>query len=146
MIANLAEFHCEHEKFYSQAPLQDAVTLEARSRILKALAERAKGTSNRGAVSESLRRGNRPKAPGLTAESGVVFMEGEGEPAEIARLKRDRTWLDSGAYRRGVGVPIGSDDRWLGRSPSGSSMKDLAQESGPIGSRSMVSPKCMSSA
>jgi hypothetical protein len=28
-------------------------------------------------------------APGLTAESGILFMESEGEPAEIKRLKRD---------------------------------------------------------
>ena len=27
--------------------------------------------------------------PGLTAEAGVLFMEGEGEPSEIKRLRRD---------------------------------------------------------
>lgn len=90
VIANLAEFHREHEKFYSQAPLQDAVRLEAQSRILKALAahwQEAQPTSaplaNPFAGAEDL------NAPGLTAESGVLFMEGEGEPAEILRLKRD---------------------------------------------------------
>jgi hypothetical protein len=40
LIGNLAEFHREHGKFYSAAPLRDAVDLEASSRVLKALASR----------------------------------------------------------------------------------------------------------
>jgi hypothetical protein len=39
-IGNLAVFHREHEKFYSQAPLQQAVEVQAASRVLKTLADR----------------------------------------------------------------------------------------------------------
>ncbi|HEX2506077.1 MAG TPA: hypothetical protein VHK22_07720 [Gaiellaceae bacterium] len=37
-IENLARSHREHELYYSQAPLADAVTLQLLSRTLKALA------------------------------------------------------------------------------------------------------------
>jgi hypothetical protein len=38
VMANLARFHREHEKFYSQAPLRQADDVQAASRALKALA------------------------------------------------------------------------------------------------------------
>jgi hypothetical protein len=37
-IGNLSRFHREHEKFYSQAPLRQAVEVQAASRALKSLA------------------------------------------------------------------------------------------------------------
>ena len=40
VIGNLAEFHREHEKYYAQAPLRQAVEVQAASRVLKALARR----------------------------------------------------------------------------------------------------------
>jgi hypothetical protein len=90
MIGNLSQFHREHEKFYAQAPLRRAVEMEAASRVLKALADRW----------STVPPADRPAAspfagapdlnpPGLAAESGVLFMEGEGEPAEIKQLRRD---------------------------------------------------------
>ncbi len=89
-IANLSQFHREHEKFYAQAPLRTAVEIEAASRVLKALADRWRS------VAPSDGPGGSPFAgapdlnpPGLTAESGVLFMEGEGEPTEIKQLRRD---------------------------------------------------------
>lgn len=96
VIANLAEFHREHEKFYSQAPLQDAVRLEAHSRVLKALAghwEVARPTVT--PVASPFAGAEDLNAPGLTSESGVLFMEGEKEPAEIAHLERDLETLAS---------------------------------------------------
>ena len=94
MIGNLSEFHREHEKFYAQAPLRQAVEVEAASRVLKALADRWSS------VLPADRPGLSPFAgapdlnpPGLTAETGVLFMEGEGEPAEIKQLKRDLATL-----------------------------------------------------
>ena len=90
MIGNLSEFHREHEKFYAQAPLRQAVEVQAASRVLKALADRWSS------VSPIDRPGTSPFAgatdlnpPGLTAETGVLFMEGEGEPNEIKQLRRD---------------------------------------------------------
>ncbi|MFH9861076.1 hypothetical protein [Streptomyces sp. NPDC017202] len=90
VIDNLARFHREHEEYYSQAPLRQAAELQARSRALKSLADRwseaeaGERTSTIGFTgTEDL------NAPGLVAESGILFMEGEGEPAELRRLKRE---------------------------------------------------------
>ncbi len=90
LIGNLSEFHREHEKFYAQAPLRQAVEVEAASRVLKALAD------HWSSVSPTDRPGTSPFAgapdlnpPGLTAEAGVLFMEGEDEPIEIRQLRRD---------------------------------------------------------
>jgi len=90
VIGNLAEFHREHEKFYAQAPLRKAVEVEAHSRILKALADHWSSVSRSEHQAGSPFAGARDlNAPGLTAETGVLFMEGEQEPAEIKQLKRD---------------------------------------------------------
>lgn len=42
MAANLPRYHREHEKYYSEAPLTDAIALQRTARILIALAERHK--------------------------------------------------------------------------------------------------------
>ena len=90
MIANLSEFHREHEKFYAQRPLRQALDLEAASRTLKALADRWSSVSPEERPVGSPFAGARDlNAPGLTAEAGVLFMEGEGEPTEIKQLRRD---------------------------------------------------------
>jgi hypothetical protein len=89
-IANLAEFHREHEKFYAQAPLRRATEVQAASRVLKALAAQwADATPTEHPVANPFAGAEDLNPPGLVAESGVLFMEGEGEPAEIGRIKRD---------------------------------------------------------
>lgn len=112
-IANLAEFHREHEKFYSQGPLQDAVRLEARPRVLKALAghwqEAQPSTTpaaNPYAGAEDL------NAPGLVAETGVLFMEGEGEPAGISSLKRDLETVADGVEEIGGWLAHAMESSW----------------------------------
>ena len=40
VVLNLSRYHREHEKFYAESPLQDAIALQRISRALKALAER----------------------------------------------------------------------------------------------------------
>ena len=87
---NLARFHREHEKFYARAPLEAAASLERTSAALRALAERWSTvvSSKPEAVSpfsgaEDL---NDERAIDL---AGILFMEGESEPAEIARIKRE---------------------------------------------------------
>lgn len=90
VIANLAKFHREHERFYSQAPLGNAQEVQGFSRALKALASHwsevepsAHASPNPFAGAEDL------NPPGLISESGVLFMEGGEEPAEIAQMKRE---------------------------------------------------------
>ena len=81
-IRNLAASHREHEKFYSQAPLRAAAELQASSRVLKALARQWSEATPREHPAGSPYAGAEDlNAPGLVAESGVLFMEGEGEPA-----------------------------------------------------------------
>ncbi len=91
-VENLARSHREHELYYSQAPLEDAVTLQQFSRTLKALA--GHWTT---ATPASVEHAN-PYAgcDDLNVQAaietlGVLFLEGEGEPAEIGRIKRELT-------------------------------------------------------
>jgi hypothetical protein len=90
IVLNLSQYHREHEKFYAESPLHDAIALQQTSRALKALAERWSTAAPEGHPSPSPFAG----APDLnddraTETLGILFMEGEGEPAEIAKMKRD---------------------------------------------------------
>ena len=112
-IGNLATFHREHEKYYSQAPLRQAVEVQAASRVLKALADRWSGavTADRSAASPFA--GARDlNPPGLAAEEGVLFMEGEGEPAEIKRLRRDLATLAGDFEEVGAWMAEAMEKSW----------------------------------
>ena len=98
-MLNMTAFHREHEKFYSTAPREQAVTLQRHSRTLHALADQWTTTAPSTRAAFSPYEG----APDLNAAAalqldGVLFMEGEGEPGEIRHLKRDlRTSADDAA-------------------------------------------------
>src|SRR5690606_16176190 len=84
------KFHREHEKFYSDWPLDRALQIRTASRILSTLADRwgrvevvEQTTQNPYAGCEDLNE------LASIQGSGVVFMEGEAEPNEIERMKRD---------------------------------------------------------
>jgi hypothetical protein len=87
---NLSRFHREHEKFYASFPRERAVSLQRDARTLHALAD----TWSQAAPSTAP-----PLSPYAGAEDlndpaalqleGVLFMEGEGRPAELANLIRD---------------------------------------------------------
>ncbi|HEY6891197.1 MAG TPA: hypothetical protein VI300_25555 [Solirubrobacter sp.] len=90
IVLNLSRYHREHEKFYAESPLHDAITLQGISRALKALAERWTVAVPEEHPMPSPFAG----APDLnddraTEGRGVLFMEGEDEPAEITRMKGD---------------------------------------------------------
>ena len=89
-MLNMTAFHREHEKFYSVSPREQAVVLQRHSRTLHALADRwttvAPGTTDPFSPYEGAEDLN---APAATQLDGVLFMEGEGEPAQITHLKRD---------------------------------------------------------
>ncbi|MCX5613242.1 hypothetical protein OHB39_37830 [Streptomyces sp. NBC_00047] len=113
VIDNLARFHREHEKYYSHAPLRQAEELQARSRALKSLAdwwsdvEAGEQTSTIAfAGTEDL------NAPGLVAESGILFMEGEDEPAELRKLKREVGMLAEDTERGGVWLAHAMEQAW----------------------------------
>ncbi|MFC9291344.1 hypothetical protein [Streptomyces sp. NPDC057052] len=113
VIDNLARFHREHEEYYSQAPLRQAAELQARSRALKSLADRwseaeaGERTSTIGfAGTEDL------NAPGLVAESGILFMEGEDEPAELRRLKREVGTIADDTEQGGAWLARAMEQAW----------------------------------
>jgi hypothetical protein len=113
VIGNLAEFHREHEKFYSQAPLQDAVELEAKSRILKALAGHWRDFRPEIEPLRSPLAGAEDlNPPGLSAERGVLFMEGGREPTEISSLRRDLERLASGVEETGDWLAKAMEQAW----------------------------------
>jgi hypothetical protein len=112
-IGNLTRFHREHEKFYSQAPLRQAGDIQAISRALKSLAGQwseaepsEHQAQNPFAGSEDL------NAPGLVAESGILFMEGEGEPAEIKRMKRDLQEVAADSADTGTWLAQAMEQAW----------------------------------
>ncbi|MFD9126611.1 hypothetical protein [Kitasatospora sp. NPDC059571] len=89
-MANLARFHREHEQFYASAPRERAVLLQRDARTLLALADH--WSVPRPVPSSPLNPFE--GADDLTAPvglqlTGVLFMEGQGEPVELARLERD---------------------------------------------------------
>ena len=87
---NLSHFHREHEKFYASFPRERAVALQRHARTLHALADHWARTVPSTAPALSPYAGaedlNDPAALQL---EGVLFMEGEGAPSELANLIRD---------------------------------------------------------
>lgn len=89
-MLNMTAFHREHEKFYSSSPREQAVALQRHSRTLHALADRWVVTDpSRRAVLSPYEGADDLNADAALQLDGVLFMEGEGEPSEIARLKRE---------------------------------------------------------
>ena len=90
MARNLARYHREHEKFYARAPLEQAASLQRTSAALRALAERWSTVDpskpERASPFSGAEDLNDQRAIEL---AGILFMEGEDEPAEIKRIKRE---------------------------------------------------------
>lgn len=113
-VLNLSRFHREHEKFYAQEPLEQAVRLHRHSRSLKALADCWQTAqpvqpafANRYAGCEDL---NDKAAIG---GSGILFLEGEGEPVEIARLKRELLTAAADFAATGTWLAEAMEASWL---------------------------------
>jgi len=105
-ITNLASFHRDHEKYYASAPREQAVALQRHARTLQALADRwAVVTPSRRTVVSPFEGTPDLNDRAALQLDGVLFMEGEGEPAEIGRIKRD---LRSGA------ADCAASGTWLG--------------------------------
>ena len=87
---NLARFHRDHERYYASAPREAAVVLQRHARTLQSLADRWSDVEVSGEPALSPFAGaedlNDPAALQL---EGVLFMEGEGRPAELTAMVRD---------------------------------------------------------
>lgn len=118
-ILNLSHYHREHELFYSHAPLEVASRLQVTSRALKSLALHWQAWEPNGPAQKAPTGGG-PKRyagcedlnePVATQTLGILFMEGEGEPAEIGKLKDDLEATATEHDRAG---------HWLGEAMTGS--------------------------
>ena len=90
-IANLATFHREHEKFYAVAPREQAIVLQRHSRTLQALADQWSRTepADRPTPFSPFEGAEDLNANAATQLDGVLFMEGDVEPAEIAHIRAE---------------------------------------------------------
>ncbi len=89
-MSNLTHFHHEHEKSYGATPRETAVQLQRLARTLQALASCWSNASPQVRDVLSPYEG----AEDLNSETaiqldGVLFLEGEGEPAEMTRITRE---------------------------------------------------------
>jgi hypothetical protein len=84
---NLAAFHKQHERFYASSPLESALRLQRHARALLALADRWATVEPSTQVGVSPFQGAEDlNSEAATALDGVLFMEGEGRPAEITAM------------------------------------------------------------
>ena len=101
-MQNMTEFHREHEKFYSVAPREQAVVLQRHSRTLHALADRWEQISpEEHDVFSPYEGATDLNVDAATQLDGVLFMEGEAEPTEITKLKRDLRELGTDSVSAG---------------------------------------------
>ncbi len=113
VVKNLSEYHREHEKYYSEAPLTDAISLQRIARTLIALAERWTSVQPAAAPAPS----PFAAAPDLNDDraietSGVLFMEGGGEPAEITRIKSELQAIAASGEQSGAWLAAAMEASW----------------------------------
>jgi hypothetical protein len=113
VMLNLAKFHREHEKFYAQAPLRTAIELQQASKTLKTLADRWTWVEPQEALSGNAFAGcDDLNETAAVQHDGVLFMEGEREPAEIERLKRDLAIVADDFSETGEWLSRAMDASW----------------------------------
>jgi hypothetical protein len=88
-VENLAEFHREHEKFYAAGPREQAVVLQRHASTLHEVADRAAAELD-----------------------GVLFLEGQGEPAGLAALRREVRTLGGEATATGEWMAKAMQSSW----------------------------------
>ena len=113
VVKNLSQYHREHEKYYSEAPLTDAISLQRAARTLIALAERWTSVEPTAEPVPSPFAG----APDLNDDraietSGVLFMEGGGEPPEITRIKSELEAMAAGSEQNGSWLASAMEASW----------------------------------
>jgi hypothetical protein len=112
-VLNLSKYHRDHEKFYSSSPREQAVVLQRHARTLQALADRWSivEPAPRPVLSpyEAAEDLNAPDAIQL---DGVLFLEGEGRPAEITKLIRELRTLADDALASGEWLATAMQASW----------------------------------
>ncbi len=113
-ILNLSRYHREHEKFYACSPLERAIDLQRASRTLTTLADRWSGVAPTGAPPTGVPFAGCEDLNETAAiqSDGVLFMEGEGEPVELVRLKRDLAALADDYAATGAWLAEAMEASW----------------------------------
>ena len=113
VAGNLSRYHREHEKYYSEAPLTDAIALQRTARTLIALAERWTSAEPAAAPAPSPFAGTPDLNDDRAIEtSGVLFMEGGGEPAEITRIKSELQTIAASSEQTGSWLAAAMEASW----------------------------------
>ena len=140
-ILNLSRYHREHELFYSRAPLDVATRLQTASRALKALAMRWQDRP-RGPAAPASSGGGPGRYRGCedlndpiaTETLGLLFMGGEGEPAELGKLKADLTAMATEHERGGQWL----DEAMTGSWDAADALAQIAPLAGTLGDRHRI--------
>jgi hypothetical protein len=112
-IENLSRFHREHEKFYAQRPREQAVALQRHSRALSALADRWEQVDAHRVEALSPYQGaDDLNAPGALQLDGILFMEGNAEPAEISSIIRELRTVGEGSVGTGTWLAEAMENTW----------------------------------
>lgn len=116
-MMNLSRYHNEHEKYYSGAPLYQAIEIQKASKILKTLAERWSDVSEEAEISGEKHRIHYSGCDDLNVtatiqHTGVLFMEGEGEPQEIYQVKRNLHELAEDFAKTGDWLSTAIESTW----------------------------------
>jgi hypothetical protein len=134
-MTNLTRFHREHEKFYGSAPRETAVRLQRHARTLQALADRwarsVPDTQDPFSPFEGCTDLNSTTAIQL---DGVLFMEGEGEPAEITELIHDLRTVAAGQAATGDWLTGAMDASW----GVAATILDIEELAGQLGERHRI--------
>jgi hypothetical protein len=113
VVKNLSRYHREHEKYYSEASLADAIALQRTARTLIALAERWASVEPAAEPALSPFAGTPDLNDDRAIEtSGVLFMEGEGEPAEISRIKSELGTIAASSEQSGSWLGAAMEASW----------------------------------
>jgi hypothetical protein len=112
-IENLSRAHREHEKFYAQRPREQAVALQRHSRALSALADRWEHVDVQRVEALTPYQGaddlNAPEALQL---DGILFMEGDTAPAEIASVVHELRTVATNSIDTGIWLAEAMENTW----------------------------------
>jgi hypothetical protein len=113
VVKNLSRYHREHEKYYAETALADALSLQRTARTLIALAERWACAEAATEPAPSPYAGTPDLNDDRAIEtSGVLFMEGEREPAEIGRIKSELETIATRSEQTGSWLAAAMDASW----------------------------------
>jgi hypothetical protein len=112
-IINLSKYHREHEKYYAWEPLEKSIKLQQISLVVKTLADRWKTQNISSPKKGNPYRGCEDLNDISTIQhTGVLFMEGEGEPPEISRIKKELNRLSQDFKETGDWLSKAMESSW----------------------------------